>query len=131
MTDQEVFDTVAKHLHAQGKPAYSEALGSCMYRGPGGTKCAVGCLIPDEVYRNEMDSVGGIHDLITRDYPGLNAALGVDAMRGRWRVDLLAALQQDHDRAERAFRFWEVVAASLRSTARDFGLSPAVLEGLV
>lgn len=57
MTNQEMFDKVAAHLLAQGTPAM--AGGKCRYRGANGTKCAIGCLIPDERYdaRFEGDSV--------------------------------------------------------------------------
>lgn len=51
MNAQEVFDTVAVHLLDQGEPARRNAGGTgCAYRGVGGLKCAVGCLIPDEDY---------------------------------------------------------------------------------
>ncbi len=49
MTKQEIFDKVKAHLLAQGKRAVNGD-GNCMYRGMDGTKCAVGCLIPDELY---------------------------------------------------------------------------------
>ena len=49
MTEQEIFDTVLTHLREQGEAATS-AGGSCRYRGANGTACAVGCLIPDELY---------------------------------------------------------------------------------
>lgn len=48
MTNQEIFEKVAKHLLDQGRrstlatPTGDE--GACAYRGTGGAKCAVGCL---------------------------------------------------------------------------------------
>lgn len=54
---QETFDTVVSFLIAQGKPA--KGRDGCMYRGPDGTKCAAGCLIPDEMYSEDMEG-GGI-----------------------------------------------------------------------
>lgn len=66
MTDQETFDTVVRHLHRQGKPAV-DAFGNCVYRAPDGCRCAAGCLIPDDKYRESMehcsadaDQVGGV-----------------------------------------------------------------------
>lgn len=64
MTPQEIFDTVANHLRKQGRPAMSE--GNCVYRGPDGTKCAIGCLIPDELYEEDMEG-RGVLALITPD----------------------------------------------------------------
>lgn len=59
---QEVFDIVKNHLLTQnevsrkslnieeGPLAYQ-----CAYRGPNNTKCAVGCLIPDELYNSSLE----------------------------------------------------------------------------
>lgn len=53
MTNQEMFDTVAAHLLAQGKRS---AVGLfCKYRGPAGSKCALGCLIPDARYSAHLE----------------------------------------------------------------------------
>lgn len=52
MNKQEVFDKVATHLLTQmEKSSIDEYGGLCAYRGDRGTKCAIGCLIPDELYR--------------------------------------------------------------------------------
>ncbi len=50
MNAQEIFDKVAAHLLAQGirsELRSGEAQPRCLYRGPGGTCCAVGVLIGD------------------------------------------------------------------------------------
>lgn len=52
MNIQEIFDTVSVHLLTQNeKSQESSFYSSCLYRGPNGTKCAVGCLIKDEFYQ--------------------------------------------------------------------------------
>jgi len=59
MNRQEIFDTVVRHLFMQGRPAREYELAMCCYRlldGDVVLKCAVGCLIPDEDYRVEMES---------------------------------------------------------------------------
>lgn len=48
MTNQEVFDIVARHLLTQNEQSVNED--GCAYRGEGGLKCAVGALIPDSDY---------------------------------------------------------------------------------
>lgn len=53
---QETFDIVVAHLVKQG--VQSKRGGLCMYRGPGGTKCAAGILIPDDAYDARMERVG-------------------------------------------------------------------------
>lgn len=55
MNKQEIFDTVVKHLAAQKTRAlYADAY-ACAYRCANGTKCAVGCLIPDKDYVPTME----------------------------------------------------------------------------
>lgn len=64
-----------------------------MYRSPEGLKCAVGCLIPDDLYQKEMDKGGGGSThiaFILRKYPELP-----DWMRRH--QDLLGELQFVHD----------------------------------
>jgi predicted RNase H-like nuclease len=78
LTDpQEVFDTVAQHLIAQGKKSMARLSEDphphavCAYRGENGTKCAVGCLIPDEAYDPSIENTGVVFWKVLR-------ALGVD-----------------------------------------------------
>lgn len=68
MNKQEVFEKVAKHLLKQNAKAraivhdtdpdaiYNDIPG-CAYRGDNGTKCAVGCLIPDELYKPDFENI--------------------------------------------------------------------------
>lgn len=51
---QQAFEASVRQMFAQGKPAQNDK-GVCMYRGPNGTKCAVGALIPDEAYSEDME----------------------------------------------------------------------------
>lgn len=66
-TRQKMFDKVAVHLVTQG--TYAGILVSpgeirCFYRADDGKRCAIGCLIPDELYHRRMErsSVSGILD---------------------------------------------------------------------
>lgn len=54
MTQQEFFNITALHLIQQGRQAKGQAF--CLYRGPNGTKCAIGAHIPDELYLPEMEA---------------------------------------------------------------------------
>jgi len=60
-TQQEIYDTVMNHLWKQGKIAYENS--ACRYRTEDGSKCAVGCLIPDNLYNNLFES-SGVHGVI-------------------------------------------------------------------
>lgn len=56
MHKQEIFDTVVNHLINQKQKSVKEGnKTNCLYRGPNGLKCAVGCLIPDDVYEEYME----------------------------------------------------------------------------
>jgi hypothetical protein len=56
-THQEIFDKVANHLLTQNQQALIVDFMAitCAYRGPENTMCAVGCLIPDNVYTSEFE----------------------------------------------------------------------------
>lgn len=56
-SEQEVFDKVTHHLLSQQVKA-ADSDGACLYRTPEGRKCAIGCLIPDEEYREHMEGKG-------------------------------------------------------------------------
>jgi hypothetical protein len=60
MNNQEIFDKVVTHLITQGVPSRIQMQDSdtavCMYRGDAGTKCAIGCLIPDDLYDPVLES---------------------------------------------------------------------------
>lgn len=53
-TLQQIFDQAYNGVVAQGGQS-SDTVGRCMYRGPEGRKCAVGHLLPDELYRPNME----------------------------------------------------------------------------
>ena len=113
MTDQEIFDRVATHLLSQGRRSMG-ANDSCASRGHDGLQCAVGCLIPDELYRYELEGwsptsgvVGGV----------LRQALG--QVLGWQRQSLLDQLQTVHDVS--MLQSWR---RGLHGIALSHGLSP-------
>lgn len=52
---QELFDRSVKGLINQKFVRSADGSGHCMYRGPNGTKCAIGHLIEDSEYVKEME----------------------------------------------------------------------------
>ena len=88
MPAQEVFDTVVRHLHTQGKQAYTYEEG-CRYRMEGGLTCAVGCLITDAEYDVRMEGKS-VQMLIDR---GMALPIMLE------HCDLLKELQDVHDYA--------------------------------
>ena len=116
MTGQEIFDGVLAHLRKQGKASVND-VGKCAYRGEGGTACAVGCLIPDELYdpRIENWGVGSILNMRTHGV-GIDetevyreALSRIASHLGQENEALLADLQSAHDNqlAKLGLPYWE------------------------
>jgi hypothetical protein len=90
-TPQEIFDYVIQRLLEQGKRSMTGEEG-CKYRGDGGTRCALGWLIPDDRYHAEMDDLvlaWNVQDLLRHDIPAITA-LG---------HELAYEIQRAHDQA--------------------------------
>lgn len=88
MTDQETFNKVKEHLLTQNRKSYDTYVG-CMYRNADGLKCAIGCLIPDELYHPGIEKEPVTH-LATR-----NDGLGLFLQQ--FNLPLLEELQGIHD----------------------------------
>jgi hypothetical protein len=154
MNRQQIFETVARHLFAQGKRAVKfnesayhrevaerirhnwggkpdkEEYQTCQYRSPDGLKCAVGCLIPDEYYDVGMEG-NGVYSILSR-YPLLKKLLDVkNVMDDDNQSDdsLLSKLQNTHDNKE----YWEtskVMRDRLLQIAHWFNLDGSFLSEL-
>ena len=59
MDTQQAFDLVIQHLWRQNRTSRRRWPGSegCAYRGGDATKCAIGTLIPDDLYRDDMEGL--------------------------------------------------------------------------
>ena len=90
MKPQVIFNKVVRHLFKQNKKCVNED-GACVYRGPNNTKCAVGALIPNRLYNEEMETEG-VAFVFRRNEE-------VAELIGRTNVDLLSSLQEMHDDA--------------------------------
>lgn len=124
MTPQKIFDKVAAHLFAQGKRAMADPdchSGQCMYRGPNGSKCAVGVLIPDKLYRRGMETCT-INGLLDDEEFVLPAWMAENR-------ELLWALQCVHDQHE-AWGSSMAMRSKLRAVAEVHGLDAAALDRL-
>lgn len=96
MTEQTAFNIVKNHLLTQMTKSIEEnEFGDtqCLYRGPNGTKCAIGALITDEEYKRIEDArckdlkVYEVEDLQIVSLQGLT-------------IDFLEELQIIHDHYE-------------------------------
>ncbi len=90
LSRQEIFDKVWDWFVTEGNPRSVGPDGECLYRGPDGARCAAGVLIPDELYKGKLESVG-VYGLPRE----LLRAIGVEDKD----VGFLRALQWAHDEA--------------------------------
>ena len=122
MNAQEVFDTVATHLLKQNMRAI-DMEGSCVYRSHDGLKCAVGCLIPDDIYEPGFESLGEIV-VVIENCKELLADKASDWVTENLapHFELLDDLQRVHD-SDRP----EAWPMALNRVARCHGLSNEVL----
>jgi hypothetical protein len=116
MNAQEIFDKVATHLIKQGKVSVGED-GFCAYRGNDGLMCAVGCLIPDDIYHVDMEGANA-DSLLSYDLPSYFEE----------NIDLLLRLQQNHDSCQ--YGEYEILKR-LEKTADAFGLNKNVLQNQI
>lgn len=103
MTGPEIFEHVAVHLLTQ-RDRSTDGFGLCCYRDSGGLACAVGCLIPDEIYKPAFEE-NPVQDLIVMmsDWSHKYDDAGkVKAWAAKMRLyrDVLEGLQDVHDYKE-------------------------------
>jgi hypothetical protein len=129
MNAQEIFDTAVRHLFTQGKRGGKQAnyyYGSegfkCQYRGEDGTKCAVGALIPDELYDPLMDRKSIRAHKLSEWFPCLPAFFKEQA-------EFLDQLQYIHD-ADGSWIDEATLKERLKVLALWFNLSSEVLDDL-
>lgn len=136
MTKQEVFNTVARHLLKQGKPAATKNSHYCKYRVKVGghvLKCAVGVLLPDKLYDEALEGAsvkdGDLYGRAVDLHPDQRTPFR------EWYAEtitpnrhLIIALQALHDEAadvDNALSHWK---GGLWVIARNYRLDPKIVE---
>jgi hypothetical protein len=96
VTEQEVADYTIGKLLEQGY-ASLDMDGNCVYRGPEGSKCAIGWLIPDDAYDPNMDAynANGVTDVTNKYFRKNEDELCAFDLR----IQFLSELQVLHDNA--------------------------------
>lgn len=119
---QKLFDRAANHLLNQGE--ISRDGEQCLYRGPDGLMCAVGCLIDDDSYNETLEdcNVGddGVWEALVNSNPELS---DLDERDTEVVQNMLQRLQSIHDQTDP-----EEWAKELQRTANRFGLSHSATE---
>lgn len=98
MDKQEIYDKVCAHMAQQKRRAqFTRDNGNtdCAYRLPDGRKCAIGALIPDELYVPEMDSPKDNKPTAIR--PICERYPRVEELLGKQNIPLCSELQEAHD----------------------------------
>jgi hypothetical protein len=123
MNMQEAFDTAARQIIKQGGQCIGGESDACQYRGPNGTKCAAGAVMPDEFYRPEMEGKP-IDDLVDECGFVLPDWMQEDVM-----MLLLSRLQVTHDisLAENNWHLWQL---KMQEIARDFKLDASAVANV-
>jgi len=111
---QELFNTIAEHLMKQNAQSINED-GNCLYKDAEGRKCAVGCLIPDDLYDAEIEGRmivwdGAIYHLLLKVIPDVDREGAI----------LLRELQKVHDRCYLEGTFGDALRAVV--TVHDLDL---------
>jgi hypothetical protein len=127
-TDQEIFDEVVRHLHAQGGPSYDPSMEEeGLYHGSDGRKDPVGLFIPANLY----------HEGLEGKTVGAKEVLAALPKEFRNKLELLEALQSIHDMSQMEKDFtWGPpwghggIASGLADTAKLRSLDPAVVHEL-
>jgi hypothetical protein len=124
MTPQEAFEKAAKHLIAQGEPAGQMVNGSwrCYYRSPDGLKCAIGALIPDELYSADMECNSAYE--IVHVFEDLAFLRDANIFDEDSVTNLLDELQVLHDSTEN----WSDIRQGLRQIGEHYGLDTSFLS---
>jgi hypothetical protein len=113
--NQAYFDFVMHKMIEQGRPSLSVMIHGtrvCAYRGENGTKCALGFIIPDDLYSEEIEGKSLRDESVNQ----LKCFDGKDFV-------LLTTMQMAHDRAsEDEKHFMDRFRNFMRSVANNFGL---------
>ena len=86
---KEIFDRVKTHLLAQGETANDNTM--CVYHSQSGLKCAVGCLITEDAYREAFEGRAVADEPVRR---ALEAS-GINTDNNT--ISMLTNLQSIHD----------------------------------
>ena len=132
MNTQQIFDKVATHLLTQNRQAMT--LGGCMYRAEDGAMCAVGCLINDNEYTEELEGRSLWDEITYEDGYSTTVREAVERSIGRpittKEYEMLRHLQQIHDRADVGVIGTPSVEQwpdALRRVAKQYSLSDKVV----
>jgi hypothetical protein len=123
LNKQEAFDKAVRGIILQGGPSIAGV--DCLYRGPDGRKCAIGHLIPDDVYDPEMEGRGITTTATTSRIRKFLVSQGWDSVED---IYFLLGLQEIHDNASMSRDFINDFIEYAAMFAAKYNLSTSVLS---
>jgi hypothetical protein len=120
LNKQEAFDKAVKGIILQGGPSREDGGTGCLYRGPDGKKCAIGYLIPDELYDPDMEGRG----MSTHAFAKFAKILHWNADD----IEFLSGLQETHDNASMSHYFINDFIEYAAMFAAKYNLNTSVLS---
>lgn len=121
MNKQDIFNKVAVHLFDQSKRATANDGEYCQYRGKDNTKCAIGALIPDEMYDEKME--GGSVYVLFRRFPAMEEFFSVE------NTQFLRELQYVHDNRGSWYTN-EMMRGALRAVGEAYEVDTSIVDTL-
>ncbi len=119
---QQIFDTVLEKLLAQGcrsRLGDSHIDSYCAYRGNNGTKCAIGHLIPDELYKEEIEGL-----TVATKWHRVRDCLPLEIQEfGDKNKEFLIELQRAHDQAYIPSDFRQLFQNYMKAIAEQYHLT--------
>ena len=136
MNRQEIFDKAYLAILQQGRPSIGnmqeDGNMQCLYRGRRGAKCAIGHLIPDDLYQPDIENRSPYVLLQPQEIDDAKQAVfrlilnKIFPDAGKLDVEFLHALQEAHDKAAPAFLlndFLPTFKARAEEVALAYGLT--------
>ena len=128
MTRQESFNHICRNLIGATRPSvyrdFTIEETRCQYRGEDGAKCAVGWLIPDDLYHPHMEGKSVLR--LFADHPELQE----EPLFKAWPKRFLCELQEVHDEAATSWHYpmdWgSIMRANLTKFATNNNLKMEV-----
>lgn len=132
LTNQQIYDTVVTHLWTQNEVSRNDDSSSCAYYDEAtGNKCAVGCLIPAELYSWELEGRGVRNLKFSPDSACRKVAKFLGVTVSNTKTFLLVRLQEFHDGVFRPLPATDSellkMLTDLTDIAEDLGLSTKIL----
>lgn len=126
MTLHEIYHAVIRHLYQQMAISLNrDETIQCAYRGEGGTKCAVGALIPDRYYSPRMEGFQPSDNIVQSALVASGVLDKDESTNVRlYKIRLLTELQTIHDSFyAREDWPWSRTVSKLKERGEQMGLS--------